>query len=154
MIPLAKWTPGMDPSKVILQEIDFWVRFFGIPWDFYTEATAKVLSEHLGSFKRRDHAEHYCNEGEYMRVRVGININNPLLKSIKITYDNGAPKRVRVRYEKLKDFCYYCARLDHVDNECPTKYEEREEGDPVDEIPILKGFDSGMRVETPQKHQK
>lgn len=88
--------------------------------------TTQVLCHHLGSFKRVDHGEHYNEDGEFMHVRVGVGSNEPLVKKLVTNCDYPEPCEVSLKYERLKNFCYFRGRLDHDDHEYPEKIEAKQ----------------------------
>lgn len=101
----------------------------------------------LETFKRVDYEEHYSEEGEFLWVRVEINIDELLVKSLTINYDYPEPQIVKVKYEKLKFFCYYYDFLDHDDKDCIEKNEDREEGIAMDEVQRLREYRPELKVE-------
>lgn len=55
--------------------------------------------------------------GKFTRVRVLLNIHNPLTRWTSLIIGGGT-LRILLCYEKLADFCYLCGRLDHVQKAC------------------------------------
>lgn len=102
-------------------------------WEYVLDATARVLCRHLGSFKRMDHGDNFNEEGEYMRVRVGVNTLKLLVKKLVINCDYLDPCEVTLRYEKM-NFCYFYGRLDHNDRDCDEKIECQGNEDPIDDM--------------------
>lgn len=80
-------------------------------------------------------------------MRVEINIVEPLVKSLATNCDYPKPRKVKVKYENLKNFCFYCRMLDHDDRDCAKKNEDREKGIDIDEVQKLMGFDPKLKVE-------
>lgn len=78
---------------------------------------------------------------------MGININEPPLNSLVKNCDYQEPCKVRLKYERLKNFCFYCAHLDHEDRDCPEKNVDREDGILVDEVQSMRGFNSEMKAD-------
>lgn len=59
--------------------------------------------------------------GEVIRVRVSIDVTNPLMKILEIKKEGiyeeeGTP--VLIRYERLPYFCYCCGCMGHQYKEC------------------------------------
>lgn len=66
--------------------------------------------------------------GQVTRLRISIDITQPLKKILFIESEDGKKVPVSVEYEKLPDFCFYCGRLGHSYKEC-EKYEGQSKQD-------------------------
>lgn len=54
-----------------------------------------------------------------MRVRVRININQPLKRCIRLDIlGDGVESIILLRYERLPNHCFKCGMVDHNTNEC------------------------------------
>lgn len=60
--------------------------------------------------------ERKINPSSYLRVRVYVNVNIPLVRFVPITLKER--KKYPVFYEKLPDFCFFCGCMGHVVEEC------------------------------------
>lgn len=69
-----------------------------------------------------------------MHVLVGVGSNKPLVKKLIINCDYLEPCEVFLKYERLKNFCYFYGHLDHDDRECLEKIEAKENEDPFKEM--------------------
>lgn len=58
---------------------------------------------------------------DYLRVKVEIDTNRPLLAGIWYTRTNGERGRAEVRYERLPDFCFGYGMLRHSERVCRTE---------------------------------
>ncbi|KAH9724503.1 putative reverse transcriptase/RNA-dependent DNA polymerase [Citrus sinensis] len=67
--------------------------------------------------------------GQYARVRISIDITQPLKKIIYIEHARGEEISIPVVYERLPEFYFCCGRIGHPYKEC-DKYE----GQPKDEL--------------------
>lgn len=56
--------------------------------------------------------------GNFLRVRVAIDILHPLCRGRKITYDGRSEGWVFFKYERLPNICYWCGRVTHDDKDC------------------------------------
>ena len=56
--------------------------------------------------------------GNYMRVRVSIDITKPLSRGKKVEFDNGEESWVSFKYECLPNLCYWYGCLTHQDRDC------------------------------------
>lgn len=56
--------------------------------------------------------------GNFMRVRVSIDITKPLCRGRKLGLSNGDESWVSFKYKRLPNVCYWYGRLTHHDKEC------------------------------------
>lgn len=56
--------------------------------------------------------------GEYMHIRVTLDISKPLAWKKKLTIDELDSFWVQFTYGKLPDFCFKCSIVGHGMNEC------------------------------------
>nr|XP_028964584.1 uncharacterized protein LOC114827109 [Malus domestica] len=54
----------------------------------------------------------------FLRVRVLVNSENPLVLGCWLKMEVNRETWVEFRYERLQDFCYHCGRIDHINTEC------------------------------------
>ncbi|PNX92542.1 ribonuclease H [Trifolium pratense] len=59
---------------------------------------------------------------KYMRVRVRVDVRNPLKIEKKINLIGGGGELVKFKYERLGSFCFVCGILGHSENKCEVKY--------------------------------
>lgn len=82
---------------------------------------------------------------DFLRVKVEVNTQKPILAGIWYTRTNGERGRAEIRYERLSDFCFGCERIGHGDRGCKI---EIVMGDTEEEGPM---YGSWIRVERPRK---
>jgi hypothetical protein len=58
--------------------------------------------------------------GRCLRIRVNLDITKPLDRGRALSI-NGKPVWVNFKYEKLTQFCYYCERILHTQQQCKDK---------------------------------
>lgn len=56
--------------------------------------------------------------GNFMRVRVAMDVTKPLCRGRVITWDQGREGWVLFMYNRLPKICYWCGYLSHDDKEC------------------------------------
>ncbi|KAL0002786.1 hypothetical protein SO802_016567 [Lithocarpus litseifolius] len=66
---------------------------------------------------RRAESEDY-EGGNFMQVRVKIDVRKPLSRGRKIGLSNGEESWTSLKYECLPNLCYWCGRLTHHDKDC------------------------------------
>lgn len=82
----------------------------------------KILGEEIGSFMDADAGDSVSDAGSCLRVKVRMNIANPLRRGIKV-YDEvrDIERWCPLRYEFLPEFCFVCGVIGHVDKACSKK---------------------------------
>ncbi|KAL0005102.1 hypothetical protein SO802_012663 [Lithocarpus litseifolius] len=53
--------------------------------------------------------------GDFLRVRVAVNVLEPLCRGRRVTFNDDSNGWVSSRYERLPNFCFWCGHLDHID---------------------------------------
>ena len=56
--------------------------------------------------------------GNFMRVRVLIDIFQPLCRGRQVIFEDGLEGWIAFKYECLPNVCYWCGRLSHDDKDC------------------------------------
>lgn len=86
----------------------------------------------IGIFRDVDLNEDGSNPHAYLRLRVGIDIQKPIPMVTHISSSKGESVQLRLSYEKLPNFGYYCGVMGHLVKDCPCQYEV--EGDIVNDV--------------------
>jgi hypothetical protein len=98
-----------------------WVQVHGLPFGFIQQRVGQGISQFLGEFKAYDIRNTVHNS--YMRIKVKLNVTQPLKKEWKVRVNDGNYVPVFFKYEKLGVFCYRCGLLGHTDKVCPKLFE-------------------------------
>ncbi|XP_023917240.1 uncharacterized protein LOC112028778 [Quercus suber] len=95
----------------------FWVQVHGIPMKFMNQTVAEGLCETVGVVQNQSNTKtEEC--GGFMRVRVLVDISQPLCRGRVLTLDDDKELWVSFRYERLPNICYWCGCLTHNDRDC------------------------------------
>ncbi|KAI5005448.1 hypothetical protein ZWY2020_032691 [Hordeum vulgare] len=102
---LKEYDGFKNPNSVKLDRLEIWAQIHGLPDKFLMDTAVKGLASRWGFF------------GEFVRVRVSININ---AKSRRFVTGKKGDERVKyqVKYEKLPTFCYNCDEFGHWHEQC------------------------------------
>ncbi|KAF4377141.1 hypothetical protein F8388_017545 [Cannabis sativa] len=110
---------GSIVTADMLSSTPFWIQVFEIPFLHRSRALARKLGEMLSRFIEVDTASLKETLGPYLRVRIEIDVSQPLPRGTGFHLTNmAAPIWLEFRYENLSDFCHYCGRLSHIMNHC------------------------------------
>ncbi|XP_057791346.1 uncharacterized protein LOC131008489 [Salvia miltiorrhiza] len=113
---------GEFPLKVPLDTLPFWVQIHDLPAGYLTEGIGKLLGKFIGTFLEYDSTNSTGVWRQYMRVRVGVRVDEPLKRFKKIKNKDGSSFTVNFRYERLHIFCFLCGRLGHSENFCELMF--------------------------------
>ncbi|KAA3460676.1 nucleolin-like [Gossypium australe] len=110
-----------EPSLVPLWEAVFWVQIHNIPIGYYTEGMAKQMGDFIGRFVDYDASMASKGNGQYIRIRVMIDVKQPLKRKKRVCVNQNRFIYVQFQYERLSLFCFLCGRLGHSENFCPIR---------------------------------
>lgn len=124
--------------------VSFWVQLKNVPIMCMEEEICTGIGELVGKVEEVDTDKAGDCMGQIIRMRIWVDITQPLKKILFIETEEGRKIPVAVEYEKLPDFCYCCGCLGHSYNECP-KYKGQPKKD-LDYGPWLKAMNWGDRA--------
>ncbi|XP_013588995.1 uncharacterized protein At4g02000-like [Brassica napus] len=105
---LERWTPTIKedfPNSLLL-----WVTITGVPTHYKKDESYRSIGKALGEVDKVD-----VDNG---RVRVYINVDEPLQFERRAGYTNGDVIKVSLQYEELHRFCFTCKRISHEEGTC------------------------------------
>ena len=97
--------------------VNFWVQIHGLPVSRLNEKNAYGIGETLGAVSKAFHAGELIG-GNFLRVRVGVNVSQPLNRGRKVLLGTDEEVWVSFKYEKMPNFCYWCGMVSHDAKEC------------------------------------
>ena len=119
----------------------------------------------MGKVEKVDVGENGVNLGCFLRIRVTLNISQPLIRGRMVRMGGSDSRWVEFKYERLPVFCYLCGRLDHDEKDCiewirravPLKAEDKQYGPWLRAIPdrlqkthMVTGMQAGEKAKTGQ----
>ncbi|KAL0421071.1 UNVERIFIED_CONTAM: hypothetical protein Slati_3130000 [Sesamum latifolium] len=107
-----------NPMQVNLQCCDFFVHIHDLPLNMMNVGVATLLGNRIGVFKELETDSTGRSWGASLRIRIGLNVNQPLKKALKVRSTSGEELLARLTYERLPNFCYLCGMLGHMDKYC------------------------------------
>lgn len=133
------------PEKMKFEKATFWIQFHNVPVAYRTEQTARILGSRVGKVLNIGTNDADECWGRFLRVRVQVNVAEPLCRCLSITVEGSKQVWVTIRYERLPDFCYHCGLIGHVAAECSE--EEKEESYESGHQTELKPFGPWMKAD-------
>jgi len=115
-------------EDIMFNNIPIWIRVSGIPLGMMNKETGEMIGNEVGVFVDMDLEEDGSAVGQYLRIKVRLNITKPLMRGVSLVVEEGENLLwCPMVYEYLPDFCFICGVIGHIDKTCA----QRGEGDNV-----------------------
>ncbi|XP_026442511.1 uncharacterized protein LOC113342068 [Papaver somniferum] len=114
---LIEWFPGFDADKQRTSHASMWVKFPGLPLEFWIEKTLLAMEKSLGTPIVVDKRTLEHEYGHFSSVLVDINFAEMATDSIHVTV-GGLDFWQPVEIQKKSKFCTKCKIIGHNDQEC------------------------------------
>lgn len=145
-LSLQKWRKEIKIQEVKFQIVQFWVQIHGLELDKFSTQNARKMGGCIGEVKEIDEIIGPMGiDRNYIRVKVDVDTNCPLLAGIWYTRSNGEKGRADIKYERLPDFCFGCGRIGHSERMCKSEISvaNSRDGGPM--------YEPWIRVDRPRK---
>ncbi|KAL0410924.1 UNVERIFIED_CONTAM: hypothetical protein Slati_3682100 [Sesamum latifolium] len=113
-----------NPLNVDLDWCEFFVHVHDLPLSKMNFGVASLIGNAIGKFRDMEMDESGRSWGGSLRIRVAINVSQPLFRALRISTTGGDELVVSFTYERLQNFCYLCGRLGHISAYCELRFEE------------------------------
>lgn len=110
---LVEEVPLLDFSKSF-----FWVQLHNVLENRMNQATSESIGGIIGTVIQVADPKDDGARGEFLRVRISIDISKPLPRCHKLWANGKQVGLVGIKYERLPNFCYCCGRVNHGEREC------------------------------------
>ena len=114
---LQRYDRNSPIEELSFDKMDFWVQVHNIPIRYRTKSMAEDICESIGTVHHSDENSE-GGGGSFMRVRVTLNVYQPLCRGHAIKLEEGSKVWVNFKYERLPNICYWCGCFDHSDKGC------------------------------------
>jgi hypothetical protein len=112
---LQRWENDDTFEDLDFSKGAFWIQVHGLPLEWMTTENASSIGNSLGVLLEVDNADKLKpNRKGFLRIRVLINLKEPLATGFLHHRPPKAPAKIQYQYERLSDFCYACGRLGHL----------------------------------------
>ncbi|KAF7128084.1 hypothetical protein RHSIM_Rhsim11G0021600 [Rhododendron simsii] len=131
---------GMTILDHVFSTCPFWVQIHGLPVGKMNRANAEIIGRRFQRLLALEgSSDGILLDRSFLRVRVEIDLNNPLPKGFWLRKSSVLLKDLWIsyKYERLSDFCYGCGRIGHDSRACKFTPRNTE---------LNSGYDPGLRA--------
>jgi hypothetical protein len=139
------WDRRINPSDIDFKHAPAWIQLWGLPIHCKTVTMGKHLGSQLG--KVEDSALYdYPQKARIVKIKVGINIEEPIRHGMFIGNTRDGINWVDFRYENLPMFCFKCGLIGQNEEHCTNSGQDQPEGGVNPRGPWLRSNIYGKRV--------
>jgi hypothetical protein len=114
VVLLKKVDADVSPLDVVFDRLAIWARIPKLPTRLMRAARGFEIAKPIGIVQKVEADELGRCWGSYMRVRVEVNVNEPLLRYVTVTSSRlQTSTTYEVQYERLPLYCFSCGLLGH-----------------------------------------
>jgi hypothetical protein len=119
---LKRWFEEDAIEDLDFTKAPYWVQVHNLPLELMTVDNARNIGESLGELLEVDNLDaHIPARKGFLRVRVLLNLLNPLILGFTHHRPPKTPLWIQYSYERLSDYCYICGRIGHVSIGCKVE---------------------------------
>jgi hypothetical protein len=115
-LSVSKWSPEFNPATDKIEKMAVWVRFSGLPIEYYDKSILSIIGNRIGRTVKVDRNTLLQERGKYARLCVEVDLTKPLLAMFSIK-----DRSYKVEYEGLHTLCISCGQFGHYRDGCPKK---------------------------------
>lgn len=115
---------GEDPRLLKLDSLAMWVRVRDLRAGCLSEKVLRACGNFIGSFLSVCPTNFTGIWKDYLRVRVLLNVTQPLKRRMMIIAPSGEKFWANFQYEQLPLFCFLCGILGHSEQFCHQYFAE------------------------------
>ncbi|XP_059436069.1 uncharacterized protein LOC132168989 [Corylus avellana] len=101
-----------SPSKFTFEKASFWVRMMNLPLACMGREVGIKLGGSLGQLEEVDTDRDGIGWGEFLRVKIMIDLYKPLSRGRMLKFDSNTTL-IGFKYERLPKYCYHCGVICH-----------------------------------------
>jgi hypothetical protein len=107
-----------DPVKISVDGLHVCAQIHGIPELYRKVHIVDDLARRIGKAREVQMNPKLHYEGNYVRIRVLVNVGRPLTRVVSLNVEGEGKKLLFVKYEKVPFFCKHCGLMGHNHEEC------------------------------------
>ena len=118
LILLKRIEDDQSFSQVVFDSCSFWVQIHDLPVRCMNSGVCGKIGNTLGRVEQVEEFTVGRGGGNYLRVRVQMDVTQPLCRGRKIWLGGDQDHWVSFKFERLPIFCYWCGHITHDDKDC------------------------------------
>lgn len=99
--------------ETIIDTESFWIQLYDLPFQFMNRRYENLIGDKLGKVLEIDVNDDDTRWGEYLRIRVEINLNKPLTRGRALEFKR-KKLWIPLKYEKLSRFYFLYGSIAHT----------------------------------------
>jgi hypothetical protein len=139
------WDRQINPNKLDFQHAPAWIQLWGLPIHCKTVNMGKHIGSQLGKMEEAAIYD-YPQKARIVKIRVCINIEEPIRSGMFIGNTKDGINWVDFRYENLPMFCFNCGLIGHNEDKCEIPIQILPEGGTNPRGPWLRSNIYGKKV--------
>ena len=96
----------------------FWVQMYNLSVRRMNKESITALAGNLGMVEQVSESDGERGRERCMRARVRLDILKPLCRGRKARRADGTELWISFKYERLRNYCYWCGRFTHAEKDC------------------------------------
>ncbi|XP_069146548.1 uncharacterized protein [Solanum lycopersicum] len=125
---IQAWTPDFTPEEET-PVVPIWVSIPGLPWHCYNKVFLTTILESIGKVLFLDSPTSQRTRGSTTRVKVQADLTKERPSHVWLGFKHSNPNKgrwLKVEYEGIPSYCFYCKHQGHKDEECTIKRRDEE----------------------------
>ncbi|XP_074323953.1 uncharacterized protein At4g02000-like [Apium graveolens] len=110
---ISRMKEGDVPRNISLNKLELWVQVYDLRVGFMSERVPKEIGNYIGSFVESCSKNFTGTWWEYLRVRVSIDVTQPLKRKMKIRQSGAEWFWINFKYENVRTLCFICGIMGH-----------------------------------------
>lgn len=115
---VAKWEPGVVPTKPELKSAPIWLELRKVPFQFFNEDGLERIASMVGDPKFLHPATANKTNLEVARIFTIIDPRKPFPEAVNVQFDSGEISRVLVSSPWMPPVCAHCKEIGHTMKRC------------------------------------
>jgi hypothetical protein len=124
----------------------FWVRMSNLPLACMGREVGQKIGATVGLVEEVDTDNDGVGWGEFLRVKIQIDLTKPLPRGRKLKYE-GELTWITFKYERLPKFCFHCGVISHGEEGCLKRSDLRNQKNTAEFGPWLRASSPTRRGE-------
>ncbi|XP_028782868.1 uncharacterized protein LOC114738970 [Neltuma alba] len=128
LLNIQIWKDFMTFSEVDFHSCPFWIQFHDLPEEAMDIENVRILGSMVGNVVMiEDPRRGNLLTRSFLRARVVVDLRKPLITGIWTPRPDMDPVWIKIKYERLQQFCFWCGRIGHDQKHCPYHSDEEED---------------------------